>query len=123
MSFTWFLGTPGRCTLNIAHIVTPQQTWTKQVVLEVLRSNAQLVVEVQSLQASVDDRRSKSNSFKMLAKVPRTSTQPHLHGLPAEKKQEIREFMEQFKSDSALLDILRAELDTRPPTLAMDPSI
>jgi len=85
-------------------------------VLEVLRSKAQPVVEVQSLQASVDDGRSKSDGFKMLAKVPRTSTRPHLNGLPAEKKQEIREFMEQFKRDSALLEQLRAELDTRPPT-------
>ena len=84
--------------------------------LEVLRSKAQPVVEVQSLQASVDDRTSKSDSFKILAKVPRTSTRPHLNGLPAEKKQEIREFMEQFKRDSALLEQLRAELDTRPPT-------
>ena len=84
--------------------------------LEVLRFKAHLLVEVQSLQASVDDTRSKSDSFKMLAKVPRTSTQPHLHGLSAEKKQEMREFMEEFKRDSALLDQLRSELDTRPPT-------
>ena len=84
--------------------------------LEILRFKAHLLVEVQSLQASVDDTRSKSDSFKMLGKVSRTSIQPHLHGLPAEKKQEIREFMEKFKRDSAVLDQLRAELNTRPPT-------
>ena len=35
----------------------------------------------------------------------------------AENKHLIREFMEQLKRDSALLDELRAELDTRPPTV------